>query len=768
MSSASGIRAGRAYVEMYGEDDQLDESLQKSDQRLKSWGERLKAVGNASVSVFSQSMSAIVGTVGAAIGATTALGSAALAAVGFGTASRGANRNLGDMTTLIERLAPLSDEVWRFMAGGLSRSTIALSHLVGVLKAAGPAAKPLLDVFDKLNSRKQGNFMDSALQTSASKGLRSSLLRGDTEAANIYRSFRAIADSGRIAKAFESSVLGGFGTWAAIKIRRGFGAAGMAAVGSVGQLFGSILPSIVGRRGLGGVAGSAGTASSKLQDVAGGFGAADKQSRSFFAGLSGKALFLTGISAGLVGVMSAAAGLDLTTISSRLMRSGSFAGSAGDLKKRGNAGISDADVSNAKQLSNAMEGLFQAGEAAWAQVGAAVAPLVTQSLQATTQWVAGIAQWLNANRDLTASLFGIVKTVLTVGTAATIGGKAWTLLAPVVSALMPIFAAILSPVGLLAAGFLAAVAAVSYFSGAAGQAISWLGEQFNSLNAYFGDTWSGIVAAVSSGDLSTAGEIAMLGIRIAFADAMNAIGVDWAGFTKFFIDLWDTVTSNIARLFADPWNTIQNLWINGMTGMLVGWHRVMQGVMDAFSIAKGFLSKGILALLNLLSGEEITMGFDEIDAQTNAAIDENAQRRGEAIDKVRQDSEQMLGELDAKRNDRSKQIDDELNQRRADRDQALKDSRAKDQSELQSLRDRLGQAIDRANDSKAKPFEAVLPTEAGSSLKTRIAGAVNAAAISGIGPSSAVDQIAKHTKATAEGVVKLTKKPPLQPLAWGS
>lgn len=322
-------------------------------------------------------------------------------------------------------------------------------------------------------------------------------------------------------------------------------------------------------------------------------------------------------------------------------------------------GISAEDVRAAKVLEVAMSTLSTSVSAAWAQISAATAPVLTEILNGISAIVQGITKWLSDWRK---------------NNAETVGG----------------------------------------------------------ILKDFKTAWGGIVAAVSSGDLATAGEIAWITLKLKFLEAVQAMGVSWTGFQKMYLD---TIS-----LIGDAWDL---LW----TRVVQGFDIAMNKLRNGWTGTQTFLAKGIAVLMGLLEGktaEERQQVVDEIDAE---------QRRN---------VEQRNADLAARNTER----EDALQQRITERAKALADAVAAlptDDARLNDLRARLESLAQeaRANAPGGGRPQLYQPTVA-------TAGTFNAAAIRGIaGGGGPLDKIAKSTEETAKHTKKLANKPAGGPVFAG-
>ena len=795
---ASGIRAGRAYVELYGNDDGLTDVLNRAEGMIGAWSARLKGAGSAVASTFGAAITSVVSTVAAAGAATVALGSAGLAAMGFGVQSARSAAGTLEVVAALESLRSVGTRAWDFLSSSVGRGSVAfrgVGRLVGVLAAqvqplaakfsevarqiqaiadaaqratttakAMPASKPkgrvgqfvadltnegsrlvssvhgeLSGAYPKLmggvdaiasgtaaairvvtsrlltelrNVQKQLNDKGSvqsqlaaAAGKSAARGQWVTAITGDKDAHKFYTEARAVADGAIVAAAYSKSFISGIETRLKIGGRRAV-SSGLAGLGSLANTLSmgalgavanvgrgvarsiGVLPKLIDQVGT-----SAASTRSPLKVLTDGLNAAANGAKRLFGQIAGKGAILAGLAGSVVGMGSIAAGFDMRSIGDRLMNSKSFAKGASDLEKRGNALVSSADVEKANALKHAMETLFQAGEAAWAQIGAALAPIMTESLTATAQWVAGLAKWLSANRDLAASIFRVSLRIFQIATAVSVVAKIGAILAPAL-------ALVLTPLGAIAVALTGGVALWAWWSGSGGKAIAWLTARFGSVASIFGQSWKGIIDAVSSGDLGLAGQIACAGLELAFLETIRALGGSWTKFQSFW---FQTVS-----LIGDAWDVV-------LTRFQTGWRSAQNGV-----------AKGITYLLGLLEWRDVA---EELKTLDKMAAHDNKQT--------------------------NKRHDDSMAKRAAKLQKQLAELQASDTKKIEELRAELARLTKRAAAAReATPaFDAVDPP--GKIKESAITGTFNAMATVGMGNGSVMYDIRNATKKTAEMLQKI-------------
>jgi len=256
--------------------------------------------------------------------------------------------------------------------------------------------------------------------------------------------------------------------------------------------------------------------------------------------------------------------------------------------------MSGENVAAGLALSRALSLVKEQMRFLWMNIGAAVAPAMRQMAQITSTVIAAAIKWVKENQPLIQTISKIASIAVAVGGALTgLGAAMWGVgaavgwLVPVVTTLGGAFVTFLvSPMGMIAAGIAAGVAALLYFSGAArqmaagfavdvggmlGAAKTILGQ----ITQFFGDTFNGIKQALAGGDMALAAEIAWAAVKMVWfkgasslvqivadvlggdwlASAMDGIGNAWTMLQNGFdaactaiLNSWDTLWTNARNI----------------------------------------------------------------------------------------------------------------------------------------------------------------------------------------------------------------------------
>jgi hypothetical protein len=210
--------------------------------------------------------------------------------------------------------------------------------------------------------------------------------------------------------------------------------------------------------------------------------------------------------------------------------------------------MSDEDAAAAGELSVAFGMLTQSVTAAFDKIGAAVAPVLNEALNAITNVVSAGGKWLDQNREIVQTALklaagvgavgaALLTTGVTIKAAAAVVGSlatAWTAVGTVVGTIGAAFAALATPVGLAVAGMAALSAAFIDWQSIASESIQWVSETFGTFVKDAQSAWGGLVNAITAGDMQAAFEVVTSFFQLQWTRAMNSVSRLWEEGKAFF------------------------------------------------------------------------------------------------------------------------------------------------------------------------------------------------------------------------------------------
>lgn len=243
--------------------------------------------------------------------------------------------------------------------------------------------------------------------------------------------------------------------------------------------------------------------------------------------------------------------------------------------------ISKEDADNADALGDAVGLLGNTLKMLAFNVGAALAPLLTEWAMGAANVVVGIIDWVKENKDLIVTGLKVAAVVVAVGAGlvtlgvaivgigAVLGGivTVCSTIAGVVTALIGLFGALLTPIGLIIGVVVAAGAALFYFSDVAGKIASYAGKQFNGIADDAGTAFDGIRDSLMSGDIEGAARILWQGLKTIWARFTGEISKLWTNWVHDLAGAFLVIKNEAAAIF-DSVTTTGASWITEATNAL--------------------------------------------------------------------------------------------------------------------------------------------------------------------------------------------------------
>lgn len=271
----------------------------------------------------------------------------------------------------------------------------------------------------------------------------------------------------------------------------------------------------------------------------------------------------------------------------------------------------------------------------------------------------GIRDWIRENRDLVAALSGTIAFVIglgagliALGVAIKIVGFALGAVGAVLAIVKGAFALVLSlvigllsPLGILVTTITAGALAWSMFTDSGRQGTLDLTNSIHSLGRIFSETWAGIMEAMRQGDLQGAMEIAMTGMRAAWATGIAGLKSVWREFRDWVIDTFWSVVYAIARGFIHVFNSINRhflMLIRTMNEMAspLGLNVLSDEGMTALEQHFAGMGGGMIDNLNRMQEEERRVREQQRMAEREGDMAE-ARRLQRELERLRRDQQRV-------------------------------------------------------------------------------------------------------------------------------
>jgi len=441
----------------------------------------------------------------------------------------------------------------------------------------------------------------------------------------------------------------------------------------------------------------------------------------------------------------------------------------------------------AEILNDTFNRMSKAVRGIWLNIGAALAPAVTDLTQRMAKIAAATSKWVAANRPLIVTTAKVIAIVGAVGAAliavglsisfagVAIGGlaTAFGLAIKAVLLMKMAFLALASPVGLVAVALGGGIAALLYFTGAGGTALDWLRDRFSELRDRVTAVLGAIGDAMKAGDLALAAKIAWLAIKAEWIRGTGWLRDIWTEVKTWFLQSWSEVVGGVQLFAAEAWSTFETAAAEAFAFVSRAWLSMTTFFRGVWESVTGWMGDRIIDVMSL---------FDEsLDATAAKAARRATDDAGaSALEKERAAQERLIaGRLEGRKNASTNAlaarkdaiggglIDDQRAIATA-RDAALAetaDALAKAQEELRGAMEEARKA--REDAAEEGPLAARRPAFAdaidgldGARAKSESRGIFAAAAIQSLqaGGGRPLDRIAKATEDTAKNVATLVRK----------
>ena len=237
-------------------------------------------------------------------------------------------------------------------------------------------------------------------------------------------------------------------------------------------------------------------------------------------------------------IILADAGQSLDDLRSKI---GKADGSAADM-----AATMDDNVGGAfRQFQSAVEGIAIA-------VGESLAPIIREWASGLTNLAGLITNVVTQNRELFATIakgvaiaIAVGAALITVGVAVSglgsvmgLATTASTGVGAVLGTITGLLTAMLSPIGLVVAAIGGLATWILTATETGSQALSWLGNQFEELKNTALTAWKGIGDALAAGDISLAAKILWLSLKMEWKKGVHALNQVWVKVKEFFLSTW--------------------------------------------------------------------------------------------------------------------------------------------------------------------------------------------------------------------------------------
>lgn len=310
-------------------------------------------------------------------------------------------------------------------------------------------------------------------------------------------------------------------------------------------------------------------------------------------------------------------------------------------------------------------------------------------------------------------------------------------------------------------------------TGAGGEALAWLGEQFTRLRDWVTKVVGGISDALAAGDIALAAEILWLSLKVVWQQGVAALNKVWLEAKEFFVStaygMWYGALAAAEVVF----HALEIAWIETTSFLSKTWTNFTTGFQQVWESASSWVAKRMLEIQGLFDS-----GLD-VDAAKKAVDQQLESRLVELENAAQQTVAAREHEREAQRRDAAALHEATLagiGQDFEDAQKALKDKTeaglAESQAALDAAKKKLAEAIEQARQKREAADAEKGPRRTPQDLMTEfedrlsglgdaigkgisVQGTFNAAGVAGLGGGDAAERTARASEQTAKNTKRL-------------
>ncbi|MCI0364948.1 MAG: phage tail tape measure protein [Phycisphaerales bacterium] len=453
--------------------------------------------------------------------------------------------------------------------------------------------------------------------------------------------------------------------------------------------------------------------------------------------------------------------------------------------------MSTEDARAAEEFGDVLDALTKVVKRLFFAVGSALAPMLMEFAESATRIVVRTSAWIQQNKQVIVTVFKVAAAVLAAG-AALIGlgllitgiGAAFGLLASVaagvgtaIGVIGSVIAALLSPIGLVVVAVAGLGAALLVSTGAGGEALTWLSDQFSRLRDRVSKAIGGIADALAAGDIGLAAQILWLTLKLIWQQGVASLNGVWLSARNFFVTTAQKMWFGAVAAAQIGFHALEVAWIETTAFLSKTWTKFSTGFQKVWETATSFVAKRMLEIQGVFdSSLDVEAAKEAVDQQLESRLselDQGAQRDLAASEAKRQREREQSAELnEATLAEIGRQFEEAQQGLKSGTDEQV----AETQRQLEEARRKLDEAIAEAKrkreEAESEPgAPSRTPADLMSELDDQISslgdllargkgasvqGTFNAAAAQGLAASAGMaERTAKATEQTAKNTKRL-------------
>lgn len=311
--------------------------------------------------------------------------------------------------------------------------------------------------------------------------------------------------------------------------------------------------------------------------------------------------------------------------------------------------MSTDDANAAAAYADAMNRVKSATTGAKNQIGAALAPAITEITNAFVAILKPVIQFVKNNREMILGVAALGAALLAAGAALTTAGFAFMGIGAALGAVASAIAFVVSPIGIAIAAFAALGIAVYKYTEFGGEAVDWFLGKIEPIAEVISNTFSRVQNALATGDLNAVFDAVAEGLEFTWLSVVDSLIGTWDMFTGWFYNISAEVVKAVGGLFEQlgdllrkslqAYGSYYNKVFNFVTETIgeMGGVKTIGGPVDAFD-GGAAIGINVDEIGNTVTEfgsalKDSAKGIKQSSAADRAARDEERRRRMEELKK---------------------------------------------------------------------------------------------------------------------------------------
>ncbi|MCA9140812.1 MAG: hypothetical protein KDB00_28770 [Planctomycetales bacterium] len=238
--------------------------------------------------------------------------------------------------------------------------------------------------------------------------------------------------------------------------------------------------------------------------------------------------------------------------------------------------LTDEDAANAAAFTDAMNRVKTVIGGVVNQVGAALAPALTEIADLIASTSMGLVNFVRDNRGMIQVVAAVAAGIGIAGGALVGFGTMLTIVGAGVSGIAGAIGFLMSPIGLAIGGLALLGGALVKYTDIGVKALDWLKEKFEPLIATVKDAGAAIIEAFATGNIEAAWEMAMLAMESVWLDLTGGLQDSWGEAVDWVLNKGTDMAAGLGSLFSSLGDMLQGL----LEGYEKYYNKVYDGVVD--------------------------------------------------------------------------------------------------------------------------------------------------------------------------------------------